>query len=231
MRVLVVEDDDTTARILVKGLEAERFAVDLVRDGETSIEYILQVDYDVILLDLGLPGLDGLSVLRGLRKRQLRVPVMILSGRDAVETRVAALDAGADDYVVKPFAFTEVVARVHALLRRLPSLQDKLTVADLEVDRARRVVTRSGKLIQLTQKEYALLEYLVRNEGRPVSRTMILERVWNKGFEGLTNVVDVYINYLRAKVDNGFERKLIHTERGVGYMLAAGSDSCEEEVA
>ena len=219
MRILLVEDELAISRVLMNGLKAEHFAVDLVQDGEEALLFMSEVNYDLVILDLGLPKLDGLTVLKRARKRQIRIPVMILSAQDSIESRVIGLEAGADDYVLKPFAFEEVVARVRALLRRATILQDKLTVADLEIDRAKHIVKRGGKVITLTQREYALLEYLMRNAGHPVSRTMVVEHVWNLGFEGLTNIVDVYINYLRAKIDSGFENKLIHTARGFGYML------------
>lgn len=219
MRILLVEDEVAISRVLVNGLKAERFAVDLVQDGEEALAYLSEVNYDLVILDLGLPKLDGLSVLKRARKRQVRIPIMILSAQDGVEDRVRGLEAGADDYVLKPFAFEEVLARIHALLRRPAVLQDKLVVADLEIDRARHIVKRGGRVITLTQREYSLLEYLMRNAGHPVSRTMVVEHVWNLGFEGLTNIVDVYINYLRAKIDTGFDQKLIHTARGFGYML------------
>jgi DNA-binding response OmpR family regulator len=219
LRILLVEDELAISRVLMNGLKSEHFAVDLVQDGEEALLFMSEVNYDLVILDLGLPKLDGLTVLKRARKRQIRIPVMILSAQDSIESRVIGLEAGADDYVLKPFAFEEVVARVRALLRRPTILQDKLTVADLEIDRAKHIVKRGGKVITLTQREYALLEYLMRNAGHPVSRTMVVEHVWNLGFEGLTNIVDVYINYLRAKIDSGFENKLIHTARGFGYML------------
>ncbi len=230
MRILVVEDDPAMGRILEKGLAAEQLAVDLARDGEQAMELVHEVDYDLVMLDLSLPKLDGMTVLRKLRKRQMRVPVLILSARHTVEDRVGALDAGADDFLVKPFAFPELLARIRSLLRRPSDLIDRLVVGDLEIDRVRHVVRRAGKTIALTQREYALLEYLMRNAGRPVTRTMVIEHVWNLGFEGLTNIVDVYINYLRTKVDHGFDKKLIHTARGVGYMLAEPKDNVLEAV-
>lgn len=227
MRILLVEDETAISRVLLNGLKAERFAVDLVQDGEEALVYMKEVKYDLVILDLGLPLLDGMTVLKRARKQQLCMPIMILSAQDAIETRVRGLDAGADDFVLKPFAFEEVKARVHALLRRPAILQDKLAVADLEIDRSRHVVKRAGRSITLTQREYALLEYLMRNAGHPVSRTMIVEHVWNLGFEGLTNIVDVYINYLRSKIDGGSEQKLIHTARGFGYMLTDGEGALE----
>jgi two-component system, OmpR family, copper resistance phosphate regulon response regulator CusR len=220
MRLLVVEDEPKVGRVLLEGLKAEHFAVDLAVDGESGLELATQTDYDAIILDLNLPGLDGFTVLRRIRKQRLQVPVLILSALADTQDRVRALNMGADDYLRKPFSFDELVARVHALLRRPHQLLDSLSVADLEIDRIRHVVTRAGKPIPLTQREYALLEYLVRNAGRPVTRTMVVEHVWNLGFEGLTNIVDVYINYLRSKVDSGYNKNLIHTVRGIGYVLA-----------
>jgi two-component system copper resistance phosphate regulon response regulator CusR len=219
VRILVVEDESKFSRILQTGLTAEQFAVDLARDGEEALFLAKDTAYDVIILDIMLPRLDGISVLKKLRKQRLKTPVLILSGRSGVEDRVMGLECGADDYLAKPFSFDELLARVRALLRRPPKLEDKLSVADLELDRTWRRVTRGGKPIQLTPKEYSLLEYLMRNAGRPVTRTMIVEHVWDIGFEGLTNIVDVYINYLRAKIDRLHDKKLIHTARGVGYVL------------
>jgi two-component system, OmpR family, copper resistance phosphate regulon response regulator CusR len=220
MRILVVEDEPKCGRVLLEGLKAEHFAVDLAADGELGLELATQADYDAIILDLNLPRLDGFTVLRQIRKQRLQVPVLVLSARADIADPVRALNMGADDYLRKPFSFDELVARVHALLRRPRQLLDSLSVADLEIDRIRHITTRAGKPIPLTQREYALLEYLVRNAGRPVTRTMVVEHVWNLGFEGLTNIVDVYINYLRSKVDSGYSKHLIHTVRGIGYVLA-----------
>ena len=194
--------------------------MDLASDGEDGLQLAMEVDYDAILLDWNVPKLDGLTVLKKLRKSGSNTRIMLLSARKEVSDRILGLQCGADDYLVKPFSFEELLARVHALLRRPMELLDKLIVEDLELDRVRRTVTRSGKAITLTQREYAVLEYLMRNAGRTVTRTMVVEHVWNLGFEGLTNIVDVYINYLRQKVDRGFTKPLIHTARGVGYMLA-----------
>jgi DNA-binding response OmpR family regulator len=212
LRILVIEDEPKVARTLVKGLEADHFAVDLAGDGEEGLQLATEIDYDAIILDWNLPKLDGLTVLRKLRKSGSNMRILLLSARKDVSDRVCGLQAGADDYLVKPFSFEELLARVHALLRRPQELLDKLSVEDLELDR---------KPINLTQREYAVLEYLMRNAGRTVTRTMVVEHVWNLGFEGLTNIVDVYINYLRAKIDHGYEKPLIHTARGVGYMLSA----------
>lgn len=219
VRILVVEDEPKLARVIVTGLKAEQFAVDHVSDGEAGLDMASEGGYDALILDLGLPKLDGMTLLKRLRKTRQELPVIILSSRSTVEDRVLGLQAGADDYVLKPFAFEELLARVYAVLRRPAKLMDTLRVGDLELDRLTRVTKRNGKILNLTQREFAVLEYLMRNAGRPVTRTMLIEHVWNVGYEGLTNIVDVYINYLRAKVDQGFEKKLIHTARGVGYVV------------
>jgi len=221
MRILIVEDDTALSSFLRKGLEAEHHAVDTADDGPQGRAMALEFDYDLMVLDLNLPGVDGLSILRSVRQRKTRLPVMILTARSRVEDRVQCLDTGADDYLVKPFSFLELSARVRALLRRnhLPS-ELVLTVRDLFLDRVQRKVERAGRHIELTTKEFALLEYLMRNAGRRVTRAMIIEHVWNMNFDSTTNVVDVYINYLRRKVDDGFSPALIHTVRGVGYELS-----------
>lgn len=224
MRILVVEDDPKTARTLLKGLEADRFAVDLATDGEEGLQLATEVDYDLVVLDWTLPRLDGMTVLRKMRRAGSPARILFLSARNEVADRVQALQAGADDFIAKPFSFEELRARVQALLRRPQELLDKLSVADLELDRLRRIVTRGGKIIKLTQREYAVLEYLMRNAGHTVTRSMIVEHVWNLGFEGLTNIVDVYIKYLRTKVDDGFGRPLIHTTRGIGYQISVEPD-------
>jgi two-component system copper resistance phosphate regulon response regulator CusR len=224
MRVLITEDEPKVARALVKGLEADHFAVDLATDGEEGLQLSTEIDYDAIILDWNLPRLDGFTVLKKLRKSGSQARVLFLSARKDVSDRVAALSAGADDFLVKPFSFEELRVRLHTLLRRPLELLDKLTVDDLELDRLRHCVTRAGKTISLTQREYAVLEYLMRNAGRTVTRTMIVEHVWNLGFEGLTNIVDVYINYLRTKIDQGFGKQLIQTTRGVGYSITAAND-------
>ncbi len=220
MRILVVEDESKVARTLAKGLETDHFAVDVARDGEEGLQLATEVNYDAIILDWNLPKLDGLTVLRKLRLSGSGVRVLLLSARKEYADRVQALRTGADDYLVKPFFYEELLARPHALLRRPQELMDSIRVEDLELDRMRHLVTRAGKQIKLTQREYAVLEYLMRNAGRTVTRTMVVEHVWNLGFEGLTNIVDVYVNYLRTKIDDGFEKPLIHTTRGIGYVLA-----------
>lgn len=222
MRILVVEDDTPLATFVRKGLEAEHYAVDTAGDGEQACSMALESDYDLLILDLNLPKLDGLEVLRALRAKKPGVPVLVLTARSRIEDRVQSLDSGADDCLNKPFSFTELSARVRALLRRGPRTVDTvLQVADLELDRVERKVKRAGKHIDLTSKEFALLEYLLRNAGRRVTRTMIIEHVWNLSFDTSTNIVDVYVNYLRRKVDDGFTPRLIHTVRGVGYELGA----------
>lgn len=220
MRILVVEDDTPLATFVRKGLEAEHYAVDTAADGEQARCLALESEYDAVVLDLNLPKLDGLEVLRSIRSRKPNLPVLVLTARSRIEDRVQALDGGADDCLNKPFSFTELSARVRALLRRGPrTVETVLQVADLELDRVERKVKRAGKHIDLTSKEFALLEYLLRNAGRRVTRTMIIEHVWNLSFDTSTNIVDVYVNYLRKKVDEGFTPRLIHTVRGVGYEL------------
>jgi len=224
MRVLIVEDDPKVARTLVKGLEADHFAADVVTNGEEALELVTQVDYDAVVLDWKLPGVNGLAVLQRLRKAGSRARVMLLSANQELADRVAALRSGADDYMTKPFSFEELRVRLDTLLRRPQEPRQKLVVDDLELDQLRRVVTRAGKPITLTPREYGVLEYLMRNAGRTVTRNMIVEHVWNLGFRGLTNIVEVYINYLRMKIDQPFGRPLIHTDRGVGYKLCVDSE-------
>lgn len=220
MRILVAEDDRPVASFLKKGLEAEHYAVDIVPDGQEALYMAEEYDYDLVLLDLVLPKMDGLQVLQRIRNRKKNLPVLVLTGRSRVEDRVKGLDLGADDYMVKPFAFRELTARVRALLRRGDIPADfKLQVGDLALSLVERSVVRGERKIELTPKEFSLLEYLMRNQGRAVSRPMIIEHVWNFSFDTMTNVVDVYINYLRKKVDGGETQKLIHTVRGVGYRI------------
>jgi DNA-binding response OmpR family regulator len=220
MRVLIAEDDKPVANFVQKGLEAEQYAVDIAHDGDEAQFMVTQFEYDVAVLDLTLPRIDGLDVLKHIRQSKPALPVLILTGRNRVEDRVRGLDLGADDYLTKPFSFTELSARVRALLRRATLPADvTLRVGDLEMNRVERSVKRADTRIELTPKEFSLLEYLMRNVGRCVTRAMIIENVWNLSFDTMTNVVDVYINYLRKKVDQGFERKLIHTVRGVGYQI------------
>jgi DNA-binding response OmpR family regulator len=219
MRILVVEDEKKVARFVQRGLEAEGYAVDVVHDGDTALARALEGDWDAVVLDLALPGRDGLAVLRELRARRSSVPVLLLTARSGVTDKVAGLDLGADDYLTKPFEFVELLARLRALLRRGGSTPPRLALADLTLDPATREVTRAGRRIDLTVREYALLEFFLRNSGRVLSRAVIAQRVWGVSFETFTNVIDVYVNYLRRKIDADFEPKLLHTVRGVGYVL------------
>lgn len=221
MRILLVEDDPPLSSFLRKGLEAEHYAVDVAADGESGRQMALESEYDLMILDLNLPKLDGFGVLQAIRPKKPSLPVLVLTARSAVEDRVTSLDTGADDCLIKPFSFTELSARVRALLRRGPRTVDTvLRVGDLELDRVARRVERGGRNIELTSKEFALLEYLMRNAGRRVTRAMIVEDVWNLSFDTTTNIVDVYINYLRKKVDSEHPSRLIHTVRGVGYEMS-----------
>jgi DNA-binding response OmpR family regulator len=225
MRILVVEDDAALASYIRKGLESEHYAVDVALDGEQGALMASDLDYDLMVLDLNLPKLDGISVLRNVRPDKPQLPVLVLTARPRVEDRILALDSGADDCVIKPFSYSELSARVRALLRRgRPSVSSVLQVADLKLDRVERKVQRGGRRIELTVKEFALLEYLMRNAGRRITRSMIIEHVWNLNFDTSTNVVDVYINYLRKKVDRDVSCRLIHTIRGVGYELSENRD-------
>ncbi|MDI6638511.1 MAG: response regulator transcription factor [Bacillota bacterium] len=221
MRVLVVEDEDKIAAFIKKGLEEEGYAVDVVGDGESALDYASSVDYDVIILDIMLPRRDGISVCQKLRERGCNAPILMLTARDAVDDRVRGLDAGADDYLVKPFAFRELVARIRALLRRSRDvISSQLQVGDLVLDTRTRVAQRGGRKIELTAREYALLEFLMRNKNQVLTRTQIAEHVWDYDFFSESNIVDVYIRYLRVKVDADFEPKLIQTVRGVGYKIS-----------
>ena len=218
--VLVIDDETQMQRLLTIALEAAGYRVSTASTGHDGLALIARRRHDLIILDLGLPDISGLLVLKQLRE-WTQTPVIVLTVQDGEAEKVEALDTGADDYVTKPFSFEEVQARLQCLLRRPSEFLDKLCVHDLELDRMRHSVTRGGKPITLTQREYAVLEYLMRNAGRAVTRTMVVEHVWNLGFEGLTNIVDVYINYLRQKIDQGHDRPLIRTERGVGYMITS----------
>jgi heavy metal response regulator len=224
MRILVVEDEAKVASFIRRALEEESYAVDVCADGARGLDLARAGCYDLVILDLMLPGMPGLEVLRTLRKEQIAAPVLILTARSELDQKVKGLDAGADDYLTKPFAIEELVARVRALLRRgSGEAAGVLQVEDLVLNPATREVTRGGRRIELTAKEYALLEYLMRNAGRVLTRPMIAEHVWNQDFDTFTNVIDVYVNYLRNKIDRGQDRKLIHTVRGSGYTLKADS--------
>lgn len=222
MRILVVEDEKKIAKALKEGLEAEHYEITVARTGEEGFYLVSSQTFDLVLLDLMLPGRDGIEVLSTLRSRELQTPVLILTAKDAVEDRVLGLDSGADDYMVKPFAFPELLARIRALLRRGRADQVlKLKLADLEMDLVTREVIRGGKSIDLTGREYELLEYLLRNHGRVVSREMLTRDVWQETSRviPLDNVIDVHITHLRRKIDDPFDTKLLHTVRGVGFIL------------
>ena len=220
MRVLVVEDDRKLAGVIRQGLKELGFAVDTAGDGPKGLELALATDYDAVVLDVMLPVLSGLEVLRQLREGHRATPILMLSARSAVEDRIRGLDMGADDYLAKPFSFAELLARLRAISRR-PSVEPKtvLAIADLELDTTRHAVRRGGKELALTAKEFALLELLLRRKGIVVTRRMILDRVWDLDYDGGSNLVEVYINYLRRKIDQDFEPRLIHTVRGSGYVL------------
>ena len=222
MRILVVEDEKKVASFIKKGLEEEGYAVDVAADGEEGLVLALTRVHDLIILDIRLPKMDGLHVLQALRHDSVPAPVLLLTVRATIEDKVLGLDAGADDYLTKPFAFQELVARVRALLRRRSEGEPTvLRIGDLRLDPARRTVTRRDEKIDLTPREFTLLDYFMRNPGRVLTRTMIAEHVWDYSFDTSTNVIDVYVNYLRKKVDAGREPKLLHTIRGVGYVLKA----------
>lgn len=227
MRVLLVEDDVRLACFVARGLREQAYAVDLAEDGEAALYQVSINDYDVIVLDVMIPKVDGLEVCRMLRELNVRTPVLMLTARDAIEDRIAGLDIGADDYLTKPFAFGELLARLRALLRRRGELHPvMLTVADLVVDTRGQLVSRGGRQVSLTTKEYALLEFLVRNAGRVVGRAEIAEHVWDETYDPFTNLIEVYINRLRRKVDGACEPALIHTRRGAGYIVSAdGADA------
>jgi DNA-binding response OmpR family regulator len=221
MRCLLIEDERKVSDFVSRGLKAERFAIDVAYDGTTGWDFASRFDYDLIILDLMLPGLTGTELLERLRKKNNSTPVLVLTARDAMAEKVRHFEAGADDYLTKPFAFAELLVRAKALIRRGPITQASvLRVADLELDRLTQQVRRAGKRVVLTSKEYGLLEYLMSNAGRVLSRTMIIEHVWDQSFQGLTNIVDVYVRHLRSKVDDGHPKKLIRTVRGAGYSLS-----------
>ncbi|MBS1806608.1 MAG: response regulator transcription factor [Acidobacteria bacterium] len=229
MRILLVEDEQHAAQMLAKGLRDQTYAVDVAADGEAALYQAGMNDYDLIILDVMLPLKDGFTVCRELRAAASAVPVLMLTARDAVQDRITGLDTGADDYLVKPFDFHELLARVRALLRRGPVLQPvQLKVADLTLETRSRLVRRGGKPIDLTAKEYALLEYLIRRADEVVTRADIAEHVWDETFDPFSNLIEVYIQRLRRKVDEGYARKLIRTLRGEGYRLTAGE---EDELA
>ena len=220
MRILLVEDELKIANFIERGLKEEHYAVDVVYNGEEALNMADMNPYDLIILDLMLPDRDGLSVCKTLRNNKINTPILMLTAKSGIRDKVSGLDSGADDYLTKPFAFEELLARVRALLRRKTG--EKVTllkIADLELDQLTHKVKRAGKEIKMTSKEYALLEYLLLNANQIVTRTMISEHVWNEDFDSFTNITDVYINYLRNKIDKGSDKQLIHTIRGVGYIV------------
>ncbi len=220
MRILLVEDEQKVAAFIQKGLTEESFEVDVTANGNDAIEMISKSPYDLIVLDIMIPGKDGVEVCRQIRKQGILVPVIMLTGKDTIDDKIKGLDAGADDYLCKPFSFSELIARIRALLRRDNEYKGiVLKVADLEFDLLSRRVNRAGKVVQLTGKEYALLEFLMRNKGRVVSELEIVENVWDMSYDPVTNVVNVYIHHLRNKMDRGFSKKLIYTVRGKGYIM------------
>ncbi|MDO3378533.1 heavy metal response regulator transcription factor [Geoalkalibacter halelectricus] len=220
MRILVVEDEKKVASFIKRGLEEEGYTVDVAYDGDEGLDMAAHTPYDLVLMDVMLPKKDGITCIREMRAREIVSPVLCLTAKDTVDDIVQGLDSGSDDYLTKPFAFAELLARVRALIRR--GTQDRgaeLHFADLRLDPVTHKVWRSDKEIDLTSKEYALLEYMMRNPNQVLTRTMIAEHVWDYTFDSFTNIIDVYINYLRKKVDRDFDKKLIHTVRGVGYVL------------
>lgn len=232
MRVLIAEDDPGVQRFVAKGLKEQAYAVDTAATGPEALEQAEINSYDVIILDVMLPGLSGFEVCRRLREAGLKIPVLMLTARDAVEDRITGLDHGADDYLTKPFEFRELLARLRALLRRPSELKPaQLSVANLTLDTAAQAATRGDRRISLTHKEYALLEYLVRNTGRIVGRADIAEHVWDQHFDPFSNLIEVYVNRLRRKIDAPRETPLLHTKRGAGYMLGISEESTSSEPA
>ena len=220
MRILIVEDEKKVAGFIKKGLEEETYAVDVACDGEEGYHLADMNQYDLIILDLMLPKMDGLEVLTRLRDKKVSTPILLLTAKDQVEDKVTGLNKGADDYLTKPFAFSELLARLRSLLRRgQVETQTELKVGDLSLDMVSHKVNRNGEEIELTGKEYSLLEYFMRNEGKVLTRTMIAEHVWDYNFDTFTNVIDVYINHLRNKIDKKYPTRLLHTLRGVGYVM------------
>jgi len=220
MRILIVEDEKKVARFIQQGLEEEHYSVDVAHDGERGALLAETQGYDLLILDVMLPKLSGIEMTRRLRASRLATPILMLTAKTATEDKVAGLDSGADDYLTKPFAFAELLARVRSLLRRGSKEKSTvLSIADLELDTVSHKAKRGERAIELTAKEYALLEYFLRNKNRVLSRTIISEHIWDYNFDTGTNLIDVYVNHLRNKIDSGFERKLIHTVRGVGYVL------------
>ena len=220
MRLLVVEDEPSLLKIIARRLKEEGYGVDISKNGKEAENYILSVEYDCIILDIMIPAIDGLTLLRKIRAKKITTPVLFLTAKDSIEDRVEGLDTGADDYLVKPFSFDELLARVRALLRRQKEKRETiLALGGLKLDTITREVTRDGRLIELTSKEYSILEYFLKNQNRVLTKSQIAEHVWNYDFEYNSNIVEVYVRYLRRKIDDDFKVKLIHTIRGGGYVL------------
>ena len=226
MRLLVVEDEKKLNDLITKKLEKEYYGVDSCFDGEEAIRYVEGTEYDAIILDIMLPKLDGFEVIKRIRAKKNKVPILLLTARDNIDDKVKGLDYGADDYLVKPFIFEELMARIRVLLRRNSGNADNvITVANLKVDLDAKTVFRDGVLIKLSGREYSILEYLIRNKGKILPRERIEDHIWNYEYEGGTNVIDVYIRYLRKKIDDGYTPKLIHTARGLGYVLRVDNEN------
>ncbi len=219
----MVEDEKKVAEFIAKGLREERYAVDVSNNAETALINVAAYEYDLIITDIMMPGMNGFEFIRGLRGRGIDVPILVLTAKDRLDDKVLGLDSGADDYLTKPFAFAELMARIRALHRRPASVLEKLEIADVAMEPAAHTVTKSGKNVDLTPKEYALLEFLLRNKGRVVTRTSIIEHVWDMRFDSDTNLVDVFISHLRKKIETNPEERLIHSVRGVGYILKDSS--------
>ena len=222
MRILVIEDEKNLNDIIVKRLKVEHYGVDACYDGAEGLDYILATEYDAIILDVMLPKINGFEILKKIREKKIKTPVLLLTAKDSVEDRVRGLDLGADDYLLKPFAFDELLARIRVLLRKASNTETAnniFSIANLTVDVTSRTVKRDDKSLKLSTREFTILEYMIRNKGKILSRDTIEQHVWNYDYEGGTNVIDVYIRYLRKKIDDGYEPKLIHTIRGIGYVL------------
>ena len=220
MRILVIEDENSLLNIISKRLKTEGYSVDMATDGEDGQHYALMTTYDCIVLDLMLPKIDGITLLRNLRSQKIATPVLILTAKDSIEDKVSGLDVGADDYLVKPFSLEELLARIRALLRRTSDVKENILIEDdLVIDTLKHSVSRGGVEIEMTSKEYAILEFMMRNKGHVLNRNQIVEHAWNFNFDCDSNIINVYIRYLRNKIDDGFENKLLHTVRGSGYVL------------
>lgn len=220
MRITLIEDEKQLANIVKKGLEEEGYSVDVAHDGEEGLYMVENYPSDVVILDVMLPLLDGFSILSSMRKKGIKTPVLLLTARDTITDKIKGLDSGADDYLTKPFEFGELLARIRALIRRKADIQDTIIrIGDLEINTANREIKRGGKTIQLSAKEYAMLQYMAYNKDKIVSRTDLIEHIYDENFDTNSNVLDVYVNFLRNKIDKGFKKKLIHTVRGAGYIL------------